>query len=84
MTKILSHKPTCIISVGTLRQEYHLLQDKDEGAQERQSRTTGPDPRGKVPNLRGPDLGLYKGKPDLQEAWVIEPAKGPGPSTLFG
>ena len=27
-----------------------------------------PDPRGQVPNLRGPDLGLYKWKPDLQEA----------------
>ena len=27
-----------------------------------------PDPRGQVPNLRGPDLGLYKLKPDLQEA----------------
>ena len=55
-------------TVGTLRQEYPLLQDKDEGAQERQPRTTGPDPRGQVPNLRGPDLGLYKWKPDLQEA----------------
>ena len=54
--------------VGTLRQEYPLLQDKDKGAQERQPRTTGPDPRGQVPNLRGPDLGLYKWKPDLQEA----------------
>ena len=31
-------------------------------------RTTGPDHRGQVPNLRGPDLGLYKWKPDLQEA----------------
>ena len=41
---------------------------KDEGAQERQPRTTGPDPRGQVPNLRGPYLGLYKWKPDLQEA----------------
>ena len=28
----------------------------------------GSDPRGPVPNLRGPDLGLYKWKPDLQEA----------------
>ena len=28
----------------------------------------GPDPRGEVPNLRGPDLGLYKWKPDLQQA----------------
>ena len=28
----------------------------------------GPDPRGQVPNLRGPDLGLYKWKPDLQQA----------------
>ena len=27
-----------------------------------------PDPRGQVPNLRGPDLGLYKWNPDLQEA----------------
>ena len=54
--------------VGTLRQEYPLLQDKDEGAQERQPRTTGPDPRGQVPNLCGPDLGLYKWKPDFQEA----------------
>ena len=27
-----------------------------------------PDPRGQVPNLRGLDLGLYKWKPDLQEA----------------
>ena len=25
-------------------------------------------PRGQVPNLRRPDLGLYKWKPDLQEA----------------
>ena len=33
-------------TVGTLRQEYTLLQDKDEDAQERQPRTTGPDPRG--------------------------------------
>ena len=56
------------LSVGTLRQEYPLLQDKDEGAQERQPRTMGPDPRGQVPNLRGADLGLYKWKPDLQEA----------------
>ena len=56
------------MSVGTLRQEYPLLQDKDEGAQERQPQTTGPDPRGQVPNLHGPDLGLYKWKPDLQEA----------------
>ena len=55
-------------TVGTLRQEYHLLQDKDEGAQERQPRTTGPDHRGQVPNVRGPNLGLYKWKPDLQEA----------------
>ena len=54
--------------VGTLRQEYPLLQDKDEGAHERQPRTTGLDPRGQVPNLRGPDLGLYKWKLDLQEA----------------
>ena len=46
------------IPVGTLRQEYPLLQDKDEGAQKRQPRTTGPDPRGQVPNLRGADLGL--------------------------
>ena len=53
---------------GTLRQEYPLLQDKDEGDQERQPRTTGLDPRGQVPNLRGPDLGLYKWKLDLQEA----------------
>ena len=28
----------------------------------------GPDPCGQVLNLRGPDLGLYKWKPDLQEA----------------
>ena len=56
------------IYVGTLRQEYPLLQYKDEGAQERQPRTTGPDPCGQVPNLRGLDLGLYKWKPDLQEA----------------
>ena len=55
-------------TVSTLRQGYPLLQDKDEGAQERQPRTTGPDPRGQVPNLREPDLGLYKWKPDLQEA----------------
>ena len=55
-------------TVGTLRQEYPLLQDKNEGAQERQPRTTGSDPCGQVPNLRGPDLGLYKWKPDLQEA----------------
>ena len=54
--------------VGTLRQEYPLLQDKDEGAQERQPPTTSPDPREQVPNLRGLDLGLYKWKPDLQEA----------------
>ena len=54
--------------VGTLRQEYPLIQDKDEGAQERQPRTTGPDPRGQVPNLRRPDLGLYKWKTDLQQA----------------
>ena len=60
----------CVVNtpVGTLRQGCPLLQDKDEGAQERQLRTTGPDPRGQVPNLRGPDLGLYKWKPDLQEA----------------
>ena len=57
-----------IPAVGTLRREYPLLQYKDEGTQERQPRTTGPDPRGQVPNLRGPDLGLYKWKPDLQEA----------------
>jgi len=55
-------------SVGTLRYGYPLLQDKDEGAQERQPRTMGLDPRGQVPNLRGPDLGLYKWKPDVQEA----------------
>ena len=55
-------------TVGTLRQEYPLLQDKDEGAQECQPRTMGPDPCGQVLNLRGPDLGLYKWKPDLQEA----------------
>ena len=48
------------IFVGTLRQGYPLLQNKDEGAQERRPRTTGPDPRGQVPNLRGSDLGLYK------------------------
>ena len=46
-------------TVGTLRQGYPLLQYKDEGAQE---------PRGQVLNLRGPDLGLYKWKPDLQQA----------------
>ena len=56
------------ITVGTLRQEYPLLQDKNKDAQERQPRITGPDPRGQVPNLRGPDLGLYKWKLDLQEA----------------
>ena len=56
------------VTVGTLRQEYPLLQDKDEGAQERQPRATGPDPRGQVSNLRGPDLGLYKWKANLQEA----------------
>ena len=28
----------------------------------------GSEPRGQVPNLREPDLGLYKWKPDLQEA----------------
>ena len=55
-------------TVDTLRQEYPLLQDKDEGAQERQPRTPGPDPRGQVPNLHGPDLGFYKCKPDIQEA----------------
>ena len=55
-------------TVGTLRQEYSLLQDKDEGAQEWQPRSTGPNSRGQVPNLRGPDLGLYNWKPDLQEA----------------
>ena len=55
-------------TVGTLRQEYPLLQDNEERTQERQPRTTGPDPRGQVPNLRGPDLGLYKWKPDFQEA----------------
>ena len=58
----------CLCYVSTFRQEYPLLQDKDEGAQERQPQTTGLDPRGQVPNLRGPDLGLYKWKPDLQEA----------------
>ena len=66
-TNYLLDKRLCM-SVGTLRQGYPLLQDKDEGAQEWQPRTTGPDPRGQVPNLRGPDLGLYKWKPDLQEA----------------
>ena len=55
-------------TVGTLRQGYPLLQDKDEGARERRPRTMGPDPRRQVPNLRGPDLGLYKWKLDLQEA----------------
>ena len=55
-------------SVGTIRQGCPLIQDKDEGAQERQPQTTGPDPCGQVPNLRGPDLGLYKWKLDLQEA----------------
>ena len=41
---------------------------QSEGAQERRPRTTGPDPHGQVPNLRGPDLGLYKWKPELQQA----------------
>ena len=44
---------------------------------------SGPPRTGPEPPRAGPEP-LYKWKPDLQEARVIELAKGPGPSTLFG
>jgi len=75
---------TSYIFVGTLRQGYPLLQNKDEGAQERRPRTTGPDPADRSRTSAGRTWALQMEAGPPAGLSLRSQPRGPDPAPYSG
>ena len=71
-------------AVSTLRQEYLLLQDKDEGAQERQPRTTGPEPADRSRTSAGRTWASTSGSRTSRRPESLNQPRDPDPAPYLG